>query len=223
MKGMQSNLSVMDKNIPDWTSEGPRDDWVLLQSKVVGHERTVVESNGTRFAQNVSARGHWRTDECAQNVVRRKKKHIHTRISLQRRNPIVDCLVGLVAETDFQNIQFLLGEFAEISSLDYSRVQHVFGIFVAFEPPFLRSVPLIVHVDLLRLRGTMKRNSLVLSFTLSRGSFFGTAAAANPSMDPGPAMSDTFSESDGITTFLMEATRKDEPPSSSGGWWLFGK
>jgi mitochondrial import inner membrane translocase subunit TIM17 len=56
---------------------------------------------------------------------------------------------------------------------------------------------------------------------------FGSSPSSAPlppsSMDPGPAMSDTFSESDGITTFSTEATRKDEPPSSSGGWWPFGK
>lgn len=50
------------------------------------------------------------------------------------------------------------------------------------------------------------------------------APAAPTPLDPGPAMYDSFTETDGTTTFSTESTRKDEAlPTSAGGWWPFGK
>lgn len=38
-----------------------------------------------------------------------------------------------------------------------------------------------------------------------------------------PPMHEPFLETDGTTTFSTEATRKDEPSSSTANWWPFGK
>jgi mitochondrial import inner membrane translocase subunit TIM17 len=49
---------------------------------------------------------------------------------------------------------------------------------------------------------------------------------SSPSPIPEPAMHDTFTETDGVTIFSTEATRKDdlsEQSSSPSGWWPFGK
>lgn len=48
-----------------------------------------------------------------------------------------------------------------------------------------------------------------------------SSSPATPLPEPSPAMHDTFSETDGTTTFSTEATRKDEAPAT--GWWPFGK
>ena len=62
-------------------------------------------------------------------------------------------------------------------------------------------------------------------FPTSFPSFGGSATPSPP--PPEPAMHDTFMESDGVTTFSTEATRKDDlsenSSSSSSGWWPFGK
>jgi mitochondrial import inner membrane translocase subunit TIM17 len=59
-------------------------------------------------------------------------------------------------------------------------------------------------------------------FPTSFPSFGGNSSPAPA--PPEPAMHDTFTESDGVTTFSTEATRKDDfSEQSSSGWWPFGK
>jgi mitochondrial import inner membrane translocase subunit TIM17 len=57
-------------------------------------------------------------------------------------------------------------------------------------------------------------------------SFPSFGGPSTPSPQPEPAMHDTFMETDGVTTFSTEATRKDDlsdTSSSTSGWWPFGK
>jgi hypothetical protein len=127
MNGSESKVSMMNLHIPDWRSKGAGDrvDRVVRKvwRKVVGLERSIVVSDRARFAENVSPRGHGRTDDHKRNVLRRNEHDIDDRVSFQRRNPLVDHLVGRVAKRDVQDEKIFIGEFAQTSSRALSGVQ----------------------------------------------------------------------------------------------------